>query len=225
MTVLLREDAADFLVKSRPVLVPPGAAIDAMGKVLEGRGHEPVSKDALAADEPTPGREPSCATCGRIFPNRGAYARHRIASGHGSERERTPNEQVAANPGYDEEPLSKAARSGVIASYPKKRHTLVAVTPDRFGTDPQSFQNRVWDGPACAPGRTSVTGDDGRELGRVVEVTQWPFDASTALAKAAGGQLPANSYYVGVLWKREAWADIEAGRLDPIEVVAEALTA
>ena len=109
MTVLLREDAADFLVKSRPTLVPAGAAIDAMGKVLEGREHEPVSKNALAADEPTPAREPSCATCGRIFPNRGAYARHRITTGHGSEPERAPNENVVANPdGEYEEELEKA---------------------------------------------------------------------------------------------------------------------
>jgi hypothetical protein len=112
MTVLLREDAADFLVKSRRknLSLPAGAAIGAMGKVLEGRGDEPMEKaDALSPDEPIPAREPACSVCGRIFANPGAYARHRIATGHGPQRERTPNENVVTNPdGEYEEELEKA---------------------------------------------------------------------------------------------------------------------
>jgi hypothetical protein len=224
MTPLLREDVAASLVKARRTPFSP--AVEAMGKVLEGRGHEPVSKDALAADEPTPAREPSCATCGRIFSNRGAYARHRIATGHGSDPERTSNEQVAANPDYDAEPLSKAALVGAITVTPDKRHTLVVVTPDQFGTDPQSFQHRVW--KSRVEGNKALTDDDGRLLGRVVEVAQWPFPTQPyALRKASDvslTELPADSYYVGVLWEPEAWADIQAGRLSPSGTVAEAFT-
>lgn len=197
---------------------PDRVGVDGLAKALAGD-----DADALSADEPTPRHPPvSCPTCGFIGPP-AAVERHRTRTGHHGgrpERDDTSNYAHAD----DRDPLNKAADSGIIVRDPRKRHTLVAVTPDRFGTDPQTFQHRVWDGPACAPGRTSVTDDDGRELGRVVEVSQWPFATTPALAKAASGQIPANSYFVGVVWNTRAWTDIESGRLNPVAVVTEALT-
>jgi hypothetical protein len=191
--------------------------VDGLAKALAADDAE-----ALAPDEPTPNHPPvSCPTCGFIGPPV-AVERHLTRTGHGGRPERDDTNNYAH--GDDRDPLSKAAVSGIVARTPKKRHTLVAVTPDRFGTDPQTFQHRVWDGPACAPGPTSVTDDDGRKLGRVVEVSQWPFATTPALAKAASGQIPADSYFVGVVWNEEAWSDVQSGRLNPVAVVTEALT-
>jgi hypothetical protein len=200
---------------------PMGVGVDGLAKALAGD-----DADALAADEPTPTREPACSECGRVFRNPGAFARHRIATGHGLGSKRTPNEQVAANPDHDAEPLSKAALVGVVATTPDKRHTLVVVTPDQFSTDPQSFQHRVW--KSRTQGHSSLTAD-GRLLGRVVEVAQWPYPTRpSALVKDRGSlasrTLPGDSYYVGVVWEPGAWAAYRRGDLSPAGVVAKAFT-
>jgi hypothetical protein len=201
---------------------PMRLGVDDLAKALAGD-----DADALSADEPKSSHPPvTCPTCGFIGPPR-AVERHMRRRGHSAhpEPERAPNEHVAANPDYDAEPLTKAALVGVLAATPDKRHTLVVVTPDQFGTDPQSFQHRVW--KSRVEGNKALTDDDGRLLGRVVEVAQWPFPAQpSALVKDrdsfAPRTLPGESYYVGVVWEPGAWTAYRRGDLSPAAVVAEA---
>jgi hypothetical protein len=193
--------------------------VDELAKALAGD-----DADALSADEPKPRHTVvSCPTCGFIA-TPVAVERHRRRTGHGGRPERDDTNNYAH--ADDRDSLNKAALVGVIAATPEKRHTLVAVTPDQFGTDPQSFQHRVW--KSRIAGHTKIT-EGGRLLGRVVEITQWPFPGSTSALQKAGDdfltELPADSYYVGVVWEPKAWADVQAGRLSPAAVVAGALTA
>jgi hypothetical protein len=198
---------------------PMRVGVDGLAKALAAD-----DADALSADDPKPSHPPvSCPTCGFVGPPV-AVERHMRHTGHGGRPERDDTSNYAH--GDDRDSLNKAALVGVLAATPEKRHTLVVVTPDQFGTDPQSFQHRVW--KSRIGGHFNLT-EDGRLLGRVVEVTQWPFPARPSALRKAGDdfltELPADSYYVGVVWEPEAWAAYRAGDLSPATVVAEALTA
>jgi hypothetical protein len=198
---------------------PYRIGVDGLAKALAGD-----DADALSADEPRSTHPPvSCPTCGFVGPP-GAVERHRQRTGHDGRPERDDTSNYAHSD--DRDSLNKAALVGVLAATPEKRHTLVVVTPDQFGTDPQSFQHRVW--KSRIAGHSKIT-EGGRLLGRVVEVTQWPFPARPSALRKAGDEflteLPADSYYVGVVWESDAWAAYRAGDLSPAAVVAGALKA
>lgn len=128
MTVLMREDAAAVLVKQRRPR--PLDAIDALGKVLEGRGNEPVSKslaaddaNALAEDEPSRDREPTCPKCGRIFKNPGAIVRHQMATGHGSDR---PDRDDTNNYAHGDD-LRDELKKAIISGAPLEENLHLAM--------------------------------------------------------------------------------------------------
>lgn len=190
---------------------------------------------ALAADDahslpdpdvPDPDRMTECPKCGFRGPGE-AVRRHQDRTGHDSGRPDRDDTNNYAH-GDDRDSLNKAALVNVVASKPAMRHTLVAVTPDRFGADPQDFQDRFWKAtkPPCT---MALTDDDGRKLGWLCEWCQWPFPMQPSALRKSGDDfrsevLPANSYYVGVIWEPEAWAEVQAGRLSPADTVAGALT-
>jgi hypothetical protein len=227
VTVFLREDAADFLVKSRRIELPTGARIAAMRRVLEGRGDEPFEKaDALSPDEPTPDprREAACPTCGGFFKNPGALARHRIARGH-VPRTRTENAEVTRGDDL-ETSLTKAATKE------EQRYTLSPLYPastiDHHGewASPADLQKALWD--YVQKGDRKLRRQHGREvIGEVLEIFQRPDEHLAELHQADGSvvkkMLPAGTVYCGCRWTPEAFEEVKNGRINGLSMGGKTL--
>jgi hypothetical protein len=186
-----------------------GFGVDGLAKALAAD-----DANALAVDEPEGKRPVICPQCTFIGPPL-AVERHMQRTGHDLTRDVDADDGEAA--------LTKAqAAQRIVATTPAKRHTLVAITPDQFGTDEDSFQKSVWARIQKERYPSLTVGD--KLVGQVCELAQWPFGADRSLAKSAAASLPAFSYYVGVLWEPEAWAAYRAGRFSPVDAVVEAFT-
>lgn len=191
---------------------PMRVGVDELAKALTAD-----DADALSADEPKPSHPPViCPTCGFIGPPV-AVERHMRRRGHGGhpEPERTPNEQVAANPGYDAEmALTKAA--------PEKRYTFGplylpnTLDAHREFATADDLQEAAWN--YFRGGNRELRKQHGSKvIGEVVEMVSWPLDHDADLIQADGSlrkrKLPAGTVYCGVRWTPEAWADVKAGRI------------
>lgn len=171
--------------------------------------------DALAADKQAPAREPACPTCGRIFKNPGAYARHRLATGHDMPTPRPENAEVAGR---------TDAESGYVAkaSKPTQRYTFsplyLPATRDAHSefADADSLQKAAWD--YFRNGDRKLRKQHGSEVvGEIVEMVSWPDAHEANLTQADGTvrkqKFPPGTVYVGTVWTPEAWPDVLSGKL------------
>jgi Putative phage serine protease XkdF len=223
MAVLMRDDAAAVLVLGE------GWRFRALAKALEGEGDRALLKEAVAddahalsEDEPAPSAEPACPKCGRILGSPGAIFRHQMATGHDSGR---PDRDDTNHYAHGEvEKAASDVQLGVVqkATKSEQRYTLSPLylpnTLDAHGefATADDLQEAAWD--YFRNGDRKLRKQHGSKvIGEVVEMMAWPHDHVAKLTGAGGyvrkQKLPAGTVYCGIVWSREAWSDVKAGRI------------
>ena len=83
-------------------------------------------------------------------------------------------------------------------------------------TDAEELQKALWDFN-LGHDKDLRKQHGNQRIGKIVELHQWPFEHEAKLSLPGGitksVNLPAGTVYAGVIWSKDAWPDVKAGRL------------